>query len=191
MSDAPRRRAIPSTAALRFCGWQLDCRTRRFTNPAGTPVALLLAFLNAPQRPLSREYLLQATRVHEMFSIAASMCRFFACGYPTPRSVWMTHGALGSFRSIGFERRPPLRRPTLTIAPPSSACAHNGLACGRSNHGFLRRSWVTARVRVTIHRAISNEPARFQGSFSKSVDLFLGCCRTTRQQHYFLTRGQL
>ena len=105
MSDAPRRRAIPSTAALRFCGWQLDCRTRRFTNPAGTPVALLLAFLNAPQRPLSREYLLQATRVHEMFSIAASMCRFFACGYPTPRSVWMTHGALGSFQSSGFERR--------------------------------------------------------------------------------------
>ena len=57
---------------FRFCGWQLDCRTRRLTDPAGTPVtltkgeyALLLAFLNAPQRPLSREYLLQATRVHE------------------------------------------------------------------------------------------------------------------------------
>jgi DNA-binding response OmpR family regulator len=50
---------------FRFCGWQLDCRTRRFTDPAGTPVALLLAFLNAPQRPLSREYLLQATRMHE------------------------------------------------------------------------------------------------------------------------------
>ena len=27
--------------------------------------ALLVAFLNAPQRPLSREQLLQATRVHE------------------------------------------------------------------------------------------------------------------------------
>jgi DNA-binding response OmpR family regulator len=27
--------------------------------------ALLLAFLDAPQRPLSREYLMQATRVHE------------------------------------------------------------------------------------------------------------------------------
>jgi two-component system, OmpR family, response regulator len=27
--------------------------------------ALLLAFLEAPQRPLTREYLLQATRVHE------------------------------------------------------------------------------------------------------------------------------
>ena len=56
---------------FRFCGWQLDCRTRRFTDPAGTPVALLLAFLNAPQRPLSREYLLQATRMHEVSSIAA------------------------------------------------------------------------------------------------------------------------
>jgi Transcriptional regulatory protein, C terminal len=27
--------------------------------------SLLIAFLDAPQRPLSREYLLQATRVHE------------------------------------------------------------------------------------------------------------------------------
>ena len=27
--------------------------------------ALLVAFLNAPQRPLSREHLLQATRMHE------------------------------------------------------------------------------------------------------------------------------
>jgi two-component system, OmpR family, response regulator len=27
--------------------------------------ALLIAFLDAPQRPLSREYLLQATRLHE------------------------------------------------------------------------------------------------------------------------------
>ena len=27
--------------------------------------SLLVAFLDAPQRPLSREYLLQATRVHE------------------------------------------------------------------------------------------------------------------------------
>src|SRR6516225_8083440 len=41
-------------------------------DPVGTPVALtkgeyatLVAFLEAPQRPLSREHLLQATRVHE------------------------------------------------------------------------------------------------------------------------------
>ena len=56
----------------RFGGWQLDRRQRRLTAPDGTPVpltkgeyALLTAFLDAPQRPLSREHLLQATRVHE------------------------------------------------------------------------------------------------------------------------------
>jgi DNA-binding response OmpR family regulator len=56
----------------RFGNWQLDRRNRVLTNPAGEPVALskgeyalLIAFLNAPQRPLSREHLLQATRIHE------------------------------------------------------------------------------------------------------------------------------
>jgi DNA-binding response OmpR family regulator len=56
----------------RFGNWQLDRRTRRLTNSRGEPVvltkgeyALLIAFLDAPQRPLSREHLLQATRVHE------------------------------------------------------------------------------------------------------------------------------
>src|SRR5262245_57525671 len=62
----------PERSRFRFCGWQLDCRTRRLTDPAGGPVtltkgeyALLIAFLDAPQRPLSREHLLQSTRVHE------------------------------------------------------------------------------------------------------------------------------
>jgi DNA-binding response OmpR family regulator len=56
----------------RFGAWQLDRRSRRLTNPDGAPVALtkgeyalLVAFLEAPQRPLTREHLLQATRVHE------------------------------------------------------------------------------------------------------------------------------
>ncbi len=56
----------------RFDGWVLDRRRRRLANPAGVDVALskgeyalLVAFLDAPQRPLSREHLLQATRVHE------------------------------------------------------------------------------------------------------------------------------
>jgi two-component system OmpR family response regulator len=56
----------------RFGGWQIDRRTRRLTDPNGAPVsltkgeyALLIAFLDAPQRPLAREHLLQATRVHE------------------------------------------------------------------------------------------------------------------------------
>ena len=56
----------------KFGGWQLERRTRRLSDPNGTEVALtkgeyalLTAFLDAPQRPLSREHLLQATRVHE------------------------------------------------------------------------------------------------------------------------------
>jgi len=56
----------------RFAGWTLDRRRRQLTNPAGTVVtltkgeyALLLAFLSAPQRPLSREHLLKATRINE------------------------------------------------------------------------------------------------------------------------------
>src|SRR6266850_3370955 len=59
----------------RFDGWRLDRRSRRLTDPQERPVALskseyalLLAFLDAPERPLSREYLLQATRLHEDIS---------------------------------------------------------------------------------------------------------------------------
>jgi two-component system, OmpR family, response regulator len=55
-----------------FGGWQLDRRARRLTDPRGMPVVLtkgeyglLIAFIDAPERPLSREYLLQATRMHE------------------------------------------------------------------------------------------------------------------------------
>src|SRR5258707_812244 len=62
----------PERGRFRFSGWQLDRKSRQLTDPAGAPVALtkgeyamLLAFLEAPQRPLSREHLLQATRVHE------------------------------------------------------------------------------------------------------------------------------
>jgi two-component system OmpR family response regulator len=57
---------------FRFLGWQLDLRIRRLTDPGGSQVALtngeysmLLAFLAAPQRPLSRDHLLQATRLHD------------------------------------------------------------------------------------------------------------------------------
>jgi DNA-binding response OmpR family regulator len=69
-------RAAPARDAergrFRFSGWQLDRRIRQLTDPAGVRVsltkgeyAMLLAFLEAPQRPLSREHLLQATRIHE------------------------------------------------------------------------------------------------------------------------------
>jgi two-component system OmpR family response regulator len=75
-----RRRETGQAAAQRdsevgrcqFGGWQLDRRSRRLIDSSGTPVvltkgeyALLVAFLDAPQRALSREHLLQATRIHE------------------------------------------------------------------------------------------------------------------------------
>jgi DNA-binding response OmpR family regulator len=62
----------PERGRFRFSGWTLDGKARRLTDPEDKAVALtkgeyalLLAFLEAPQRPLSREHLLQATRVHE------------------------------------------------------------------------------------------------------------------------------
>jgi two-component system OmpR family response regulator len=62
----------PERGRCRFGSWQLDRRSRRLSDSNGTPVALtkgeyalLIAFLDAPQRPLSREHLLQATRIHE------------------------------------------------------------------------------------------------------------------------------
>jgi two-component system, OmpR family, response regulator len=62
----------PQQGGYRFGGWQLDRRTRRLLDPSATPVALskgeyalLLAFLGSPQRPLTREHLLQATRINE------------------------------------------------------------------------------------------------------------------------------
>ena len=62
----------PKQDRCRFGRWHLDRRSRRLTGADGSPVALtkgqyalLLAFLDAPLRPLTREHLLQATRVHQ------------------------------------------------------------------------------------------------------------------------------
>ena len=56
----------------RFAGWELSLWSRRLTSPSGEAVpltkdefALLVAFLQAPQRVLSREHLLRASRVHD------------------------------------------------------------------------------------------------------------------------------
>jgi two-component system, OmpR family, response regulator len=68
--EKPQRDREPTRC--RFDGWELNRRSRRLTNPNGAPVkltkgeyALLIAFLGAPQRPLTRERLLQAIRIHE------------------------------------------------------------------------------------------------------------------------------
>jgi two-component system, OmpR family, response regulator len=58
---------------LRFAGWRLDTLKRELTDPRGVVVDLstgeydlLLAFLEAPQRVLSREFLLDAARNRTM-----------------------------------------------------------------------------------------------------------------------------
>lgn len=55
-----------------FGGWTLRPKTRQLFDQSGAQVpltkgehGLLVAFLDAPQRTLSREHLLQATRIHE------------------------------------------------------------------------------------------------------------------------------
>lgn len=66
------RTSDPERGGYRFNGWVLQRRDRKLADPGGAAVplskgeyALLIAFLEAPQRPLTREHLLQATRVHE------------------------------------------------------------------------------------------------------------------------------
>jgi two-component system OmpR family response regulator len=74
--NAVLRRTAPSQLqpgrrprALGFAGWKLDILKRELTNPAGIVVDLstgeydlLITFLEAPQRVLSRDYLLDAAR---------------------------------------------------------------------------------------------------------------------------------
>ena len=73
-SDTKTQAASSKTGSDRseFEGWALDRTRRRLTSPSGEHVALtrgeyslLCAFLDAPGRPLSREFLLQVTRIHE------------------------------------------------------------------------------------------------------------------------------
>jgi len=62
----------PERGGYRFAGWQLERRGRRLLNPSGFQIpltkgeyTLLLAFLEAPKRLLSREHPLGATSVHD------------------------------------------------------------------------------------------------------------------------------
>jgi two-component system OmpR family response regulator len=106
----------PERRRFRFGGWQLDCKARRLTDPAGAPVALtkgeytlLVAFLDAPQRPLSREHLLQATRVHEdVFdrSIDVQILRLRRKLEPDPSAprVIQTERGVGYIFAVAVER---------------------------------------------------------------------------------------
>ncbi len=71
-ADAPPAKPEQRRTRYRFAGWELSLRTRRLAAPNGDVVpltrgefSLLAAFLEAPQRILSREQLLVASRMHD------------------------------------------------------------------------------------------------------------------------------
>jgi DNA-binding response OmpR family regulator len=62
---------LSKVRAYRFAGWELNVGLRRLKNTAGEPTeltngefSLLVAFLGAPRRTLSREQLLELSRLH-------------------------------------------------------------------------------------------------------------------------------
>ncbi|MET0509029.1 MAG: response regulator [Burkholderiaceae bacterium] len=63
--------AMRKARAYRFDGWELNLGLRRLKNPGGEPVdltngefSLLIAFLSSPQRTLTRDHLLDLSRLH-------------------------------------------------------------------------------------------------------------------------------
>jgi DNA-binding response OmpR family regulator len=95
----------PERGGYRFDGWQLERRSRKLFDPRGTPVilskceyALLLAFLEAPQRSLTREHLLQSTRRYEDIfdrSIDVQVCRLRRKLNLDPRALIQTERGVG------------------------------------------------------------------------------------------------
>jgi DNA-binding response OmpR family regulator len=115
-SGRPAPSREPERGRWRFCGWQLDRRTRNLTDPDGTPVALtkgeyalLTAFLDAPQRPLSREHLMQATRLHEdvfdrSIDVQILRLRRKLERYPSAPRVIQTERGVGYVFAVPVER---------------------------------------------------------------------------------------
>ncbi len=78
-AQAPENATVDDGAAARaavrmyrFAGWELNVKSRRFTSPQGELIPLtigefnlLMAFLERPQQVLSREQLLQGSRLYE------------------------------------------------------------------------------------------------------------------------------
>ena len=68
-TGARRTLSDPETTLYFFDGWRLDAQKMELTSPGGEPVPLtsgefrlLLAFVQTPNRPITREYLLDVTR---------------------------------------------------------------------------------------------------------------------------------
>jgi DNA-binding response OmpR family regulator len=72
-SSEPETKAAETVRAYRFCGWELNVKLHSLKAPDGRHVdltnsefSLLCAFLSAPQRMLSRDQLLDLSRLHSL-----------------------------------------------------------------------------------------------------------------------------
>jgi two-component system OmpR family response regulator len=72
-TNEPETKAAETFRAYRFCGWELNVKLHSLTAPDGRHVdltnsefSLLCAFLSAPQRMLSRDQLLDQSRLHSL-----------------------------------------------------------------------------------------------------------------------------
>ena len=122
----------------RFDGWRLDRRSRRLTDPQERPVALskseyalLLAFLDAPERVLSREYLLQATRLHEDISdrsIDVQVLRLRRKLEADPKQPRV----IKTERGVGYAFAIPVEQMSTSIADRALTSTLDRSLCGRS-----------------------------------------------------------
>jgi len=99
---------------IRFAGWRLDIMKRELADPRGVIVDLstgeydlLLAFLDAPQRVLSRDHLLDATRARapEAFdrSVDVQISRL-------RRKIETDHELIKTIRGVGYMFTPDVLR---------------------------------------------------------------------------------
>src|SRR6266403_3152717 len=156
----------------RFDGWRLDRRSRRLTDPQERPVALskseyalLLAFLDAPERVLSREYLLQATRLHEDISdrsIDVQVLRLRRKLEADPKQPRV----IKTERGVGYAFAIPVEQMSTSIADRALTSTLDRSLCGpltqKSNQGqpfHLKGAQMTPSISNSAFRTLSDLPS--------------------------------
>jgi two-component system OmpR family response regulator len=112
-----RRGRDAELGTYKFAGWRLERRTRQLIDPNGGPVpltksqyALLVTFLDAPRRPLTREYLLQATHTNDdifdrSIDVQVNRLRRKLESDPSSPKMILTHRGVGYLLACDVERR--------------------------------------------------------------------------------------
>ncbi|WP_244443200.1 response regulator [Bradyrhizobium sp. Ai1a-2] len=111
-----RRGRDTERGAYKFAGWQLERRTRQLIDRSGDPVpltkgqyTLLVTFLDAPRRALTREYLLQATRANDdvfdrSIDVQVNRLRRKLESDPSSPKMILTHRGIGYLFACDVER---------------------------------------------------------------------------------------